>query len=135
MHVHTMFVPNHMSIRCWYVTTHPHGSASPEGQHRHLRPPRIRRLAASLSSRRPEFAPRSVCYGICVDKVHRDRFSSELLGFPLSISLHRDSPHSYITWEIKNSSLVAAVQRHSLNNNIDNFTAVKTSNTIQAMTL
>jgi hypothetical protein len=32
-------------------------------------------------------------------KWHRDRFFSEFFGFPLSASLCRGSPHSYITWD------------------------------------
>jgi hypothetical protein len=34
---------------------------------------------------------------------HWDRFFSKFFGPPLSISFHRDSPHSYITWRMNNS--------------------------------
>jgi hypothetical protein len=31
-----------------------------------------------------------------------NRFFSDFFGFPLSVSFHRGSPHSYITWETNN---------------------------------
>jgi hypothetical protein len=33
---------------------------------------------------------------------HRDRFLSEFIGFPLSISFHCGSPYSYIIWKMNN---------------------------------
>jgi hypothetical protein len=35
-------------------------------------------------------------------KRHWDRILSKFFGFPLSISFHDGSPHSYITWGINN---------------------------------
>jgi hypothetical protein len=47
-------------------------------------------------------------------KWHWDRFFSELFGFPLSISLLRPSPYSYIIQGMNKTSVRAAVQRRSL---------------------
>jgi hypothetical protein len=62
--------------------------------------PWLRRLVAGLSPRRPGSAPRSIHVGFMMDKVAMRQVSSEFFGFPLSISFHRGSPYSYITFRI-----------------------------------
>ena len=52
---------------------------------------RFRWSVAGLSQRRPKFSARPVQVGFVVDNVQRDKFSSEYLGFPLSVSFHQCS--------------------------------------------
>jgi hypothetical protein len=49
-------------------------------------------------------------WDLWLTKWHWDRVFSEFFGFTLSVSFHRSSRDSYITWGM----LVAAVQRHNL---------------------
>jgi hypothetical protein len=53
--------------------------------------PLLRRLAASLSSRRPGFDPGWVHVGFVVNKVTLGQGFLEYFGFPLSVSFHRCS--------------------------------------------
>jgi hypothetical protein len=53
--------------------------------------PWLRRLAAGLPGRRPEFDPWSVHVGFLVDKVALGQGFPENFGLPLSISFHRCS--------------------------------------------
>jgi hypothetical protein len=53
--------------------------------------PWLRRLAAGLPGRRPEFDPRSVHVGFLVDKMVLGQGFPEYFSLPLSISFHRCS--------------------------------------------
>lgn len=54
--------------------------------------PQLRRLVPGLSAPKPSFAPREIYVEFVMDKVVPDRFISESLGFPLSVSsFHRCS--------------------------------------------
>jgi hypothetical protein len=68
--------------------------------------PWLRRLVTAFSPRRPGL----VHTGYVVCRVALGQVSLRVLQFPLSVSLHRDSPYSYITWRMNNRP----VQRHSL---------------------
>jgi hypothetical protein len=75
----------------------------------------LRPLVTDFSLRRPEVTPRSVHVGFVMDKLALEEVSSsQFLGTPLSVSLHRGSPYSYTIWGLNNRPYVAAVQRHSL---------------------
>jgi hypothetical protein len=74
----------------------------------------LRRLAASLSRRRPVFAHALVHVGFVVDRVALGQVFLRVLRFPLSASFHRGSAYSYITWRMNNRPLVAEFQLHSL---------------------
>jgi hypothetical protein len=65
----------------------------------------IRRLVAGLSPQRLGFETGSDYEGFAVDRLAPDRFSFEFFVFSLSISFHRGSSYSYLTWETNNSPI------------------------------
>jgi hypothetical protein len=68
--------------------------------------PWLRRLVAGLSPWSPGFASGSVHVGFVLNKVAMGQdFILVLRLFPLSISFHRRSPHTYVTWEMNNMSV------------------------------
>jgi hypothetical protein len=58
--------------------------------------PWLKRLVAGLSPRRSGFAHGSINVGYVVEKVALGQVISEIFGFPLSISVHRRPPYSYL---------------------------------------
>jgi hypothetical protein len=74
----------------------------------------LRCLVAGLSQRRPSFVHGSIHVGFVVGKVGLGQVFLRVVRFPLSISFHRRSLCSRLTWGMNTSLLVAAIQRHLL---------------------
>jgi hypothetical protein len=64
--------------------------------------PYTRRLVSNMSLRRSGFDPISAHVRFIVDKVALGQIFCKFFGFPLSISIHRGSPHSYIILGMNN---------------------------------